>query len=350
MTIQTKPAYNTGNVDKDNAVTVEEHSPYVKVGGAAGYRPGTIIPHVGGSTRLEEATKFNGALRAEIVSYGSENFRQIMPPVTINTGELPKLDKLVASAIAGEPVQVPQEVTPMQVQPVATDSSQNSLAHHVGTQEQKTSHDASVAGVSAEQLMAMLVQMLQPKITPSTVMQPQPQWPRQQPEHTAVEPYPMPPMPAEFRPPTPAYPLPPPQRQTGPLPTPRPPFVPVDSQAQIDAFRSLGIPNLLPTPQPPKTRVDFIADQSRSVIAFSHSAYYHWVAVAGSVLLLIADTRFDYPYWAPNDMGDNIFQVTVVGSEGQTPQTYDCRLCGAEFMFGHFRFFMLLVAPAMGTY
>lgn len=343
MTIQTKPAYNTGNVDKDNAVTVEEHSPYVKVGGAAGYRPGTIIPHVGGSTRLEEATKFNGALRAEIVSYGSENFRQIMPPVAINTGELPKLDKLVASAIAGEPVQVTQEVTPTQVQPVATDSSQNSTAHNAATQEQKTSHAASVAGISAEQLMSMLAQMLQPTVTTPTVMQPQPQWPQQsqRPMHPAVD---------QLMPPTPAYPLPPPQRQTTPMPTPRPPFVSVDSQTQLDAFRSLGIPNLLPTPMPPKTRVDFVADQSRSAIAFSHSAYYHWVAVAGSVLLLIADTRFDYPYWPPNDMGDNIFQVTVVGSEGQTPQTYDCRLCGAEFMFGHFRFFMLLVAPVIGSY
>ncbi len=316
MTVELKPAYNTGNEEKDKALSVANYTPYLKVGGADGYRPGTVIPHVGGSTLLQNAERFKGVVKAEIVSYGKTDFKQLTPTVEIDTQNLPQLNNLVATIKTGNVPAMPPMQEQVQPQPVI--------------EQQQPSQTLAV---SPQQLTDLMSTMLAQVMGKAAAEQPAP----------PQLPPPMPvPMPA---------PVPMPQvRQPAPFvgAVPRPSFPPVD--AASDAFRSLGIPNLSVTPAPPRTRVDFATDPNRSQIIFSHTAYYHWVAVAGSVLLLIADSRFDYPYWAPNDMGDNVFHVTVIGSEGQQPQVYDCRLCGAEFRFGNFRFFMLLVVPPMENY
>lgn len=320
MTVELKSAYATGNQEKDKVLSVAVHTPYTKMSGADGYRPGTIIPHIGGSTSLQSAERFNGKLTAEVVSYGRNDFKQLVPPVELHSQNIAQLSDLVIAAQNGTvPVVTPQPSTT-----AMPDQSPDSAAPaSPATQQQLT-----------EMMATMLAQVMgaaKAAQAPAVPIQP---------------PAPMP-MPIAT-PPQPGLPMSAFSTFAGAVP--RLPLQQQASDAIADAFRSLGIPNLTPVPAPPKTKVDFVADPQRSQIAFTHLGYYHWVAVAGSVLLLIVDTRFDYPYWAPSDMGDNVFHITATGSDGQQPQTYDCRLCGAEFRFGNFRFFMLLVVPPMENY
>lgn len=342
MTTQLKTAYNSGNPDRDNVLTVDTRSPYTRVGGVDGYRPGTIIPHVGGSTRLEETERFKGSVKAEIVSYGNEEFKQLSPTMVLAVSELSKLNNMVAAARDGTVIPMTQPET----EPAAKMAEQQP-----SPQPQDKTVDVSAINAQAMQMLAnMFAQMTQQRPTPTVMAPPFDPQPPHFPTYAPPPEQRVPPISYPPTLPSQGYPLPPPNRQQATQPQPRPPFVPVDAPVYVDAFRSLGIPNLSPVAAPPKTRVDFVAVQGRSAVAFSHTTFYHWVAVAGSVILLIADTRFDYPYWAPSDMGDNVFQVTITGSDGQAPQVYDCRLCGAEFMFGNFRFFMLISAPPADSY
>lgn len=342
MTTQLKTAYNSGNPDRDNVLTVDTRSPYTRVGGVDGYRPGTIIPHVGGSTRLEETERFKGSVKAEIVSYGTEEFKQLSPTMLLSVSELSKLNNMVAAARDGAVITMSQpEIEP------ATKTAEQSPSHP----PQDKSADAAAVNQQAMQMLATMFAQMLPQRPAPTVMAPtfEPQ-PPHFPVYAPVPEQRVQPSSYPTTLPSQGYPLPPPNRQQVAQPQPRPTFVPADASGYADAFRSLGIPNLAPVAAPPKTRVDFIAVHGRSSIAFSHTTFYHWVAVAGSVILLIADTRFDYPYWVPSDMGDNVFQVTITGSDGQSPQIYECKLCGAEFMFGNFRFFMLISAPPADSY
>lgn len=104
-----------------------------------------------------------------------------------------------------------------------------------------------------------------------------------------------------------------------------------------NVFEALRIPQLGPVPRAPKSQVDFISKSSN----FRHTAFYHWVMQEPSDLILAADSRYDYPFWCPPNMGAEVeFQVTVHTVEGA--RTYPCLLLGLNFNFGVFRFYQLV--------
>jgi len=110
--------------------------------------------------------------------------------------------------------------------------------------------------------------------------------------------------------------------------------VPVKSGNEV-VYDTLAIPGLSSVPRLPKIKVLFEADDQH----FRHTAYYNWILFSDNAndaladLILVADCRNDYPFWAPPKL-DSVLKVSFETDRGTV--TFQCLSLNISFSFGCF--------------
>lgn len=125
--------------------------------------------------------------------------------------------------------------------------------------------------------------------------------------------------------------------------TPQPSLAPQPLVPPPSLFEGLQIPGLESQPQPPRAKVSFDLGEGGR-----YTGVYHWVLQERKALLLVFDTRYDYPVWIPPATGPQRTIVVEVTNAQNGGQPVRCYSLGTTFNFGVFQFIMLVVADQEG--